>query len=142
MVIKTLSFSISCIPPKATSQQKGVMVIGGHPRFFKKKHVKQAEASLMSMLMPHRPAVPFTGPVKLTVYWTYPWRKSEKKSVIAQGCAPCDTRPDASNLIKMFEDCLTTLNFWNDDSQVYSLTFSKWWGNVPGIEVRIEGRES
>ena len=140
--MRTLSFSINCIPPKATSQQKGVMVIGGHPRFFKKKHVKQAEDSLMSLLMPHSPAVPFVGPVKLTVYWTYPWRKSEKKSVIAQGCAPCDTRPDCDNIVKALSDCLTRLNFFNDDSQVYSLTFEKYWGNVPGIEVKIIGSDS
>lgn len=134
----SLAFFIPCIPPKATSQQKGVMVINGKPRYFKKKHVKAAEESMLALLMPHRPKQPFEGPVSLSVQWVYPWRKSETKKNRALGMIPCHTRPDCSNLVKMFEDCLTRLAFWNDDSQVSHLTFSKWWGDEPGITVWIK----
>lgn len=137
-----LSFSISCIPPKATSQQKGVMVINGQPRYFKKKHVKQAEDSMLSLLMEHRPTVALDGPLRLSIRWTYPWRKSEKKKNLALGWMPCDTRPDCSNLVKMFEDCMTRLNFFSDDSQIADLRFVKGWGDKPGIEVTVETWES
>lgn len=133
-----ISFFISCVPPKATSQQKGVMVINGTPRYFKKKRVKEAEESMLSLLMPHRPEMALEGPLRLLVIWTYPWRKSESKKRKAAGWLPCDTRPDCSNLVKMFEDCMTRLNFFGDDSQITDLRFVKGWGDKPGIKVELE----
>jgi len=133
-----LSFFISCIPPKATSQQKGICMIGGKPRHFKKKHVLEAENSLTALLMPHRPAKPLDGPVALSVMWTYPWRSSETKRNKALGYLPCTTRPDCSNIVKGLEDCMTRLAFWNDDSQVADLRIRKGWGDKPGILITIE----
>jgi len=135
---RNLRFFVPCIPPKATSQQKGIMMIGGKPRHFKKAHVREAEDTITSLFAEHRPDMPFQGAVKLTVYWTYPWRKSEPKKNRAGGRKWCDTRPDCSNIVKMVEDCLTRLNFWNDDSQVAALHVEKGWGDAPGIGIRIE----
>jgi Holliday junction resolvase RusA-like endonuclease len=133
-----LMFKIRCNPPKATSQQKGMMIVNGKPLYFKKKHVKAAEDFMLVMLQEHRPERPFAGPLTLAIRWTYPWRSSEKKANLCRGWMPCDKRPDCSNLVKMFEDCLKTLDFFTDDSQVADLRFIKGWGDNPGIEVLIE----
>jgi crossover junction endodeoxyribonuclease RusA len=137
-----IKFRIDCNPPKATSQQKGVMVIAGKPRYFKRKHVQQAEQDLTALLMPHRPAKPLCGPVRLMVVWAYPWRKSESKRNRARGWLPCDTRPDCDNLSKLFCDAMTRLGFWGDDSQVADLRFRKQWSDHAGIYVEAEEMEA
>lgn len=48
------------------------------------------------------------------------------------------TRPDGDNLIKMIKDVMTQLGYWNDDAQVYSETIERFYGDVPGVLVRIE----
>ena len=136
-----MKFIIECIPPKATHQaslrimkrKDGTQFVGK----FAKSKGKQAQNDLMTLLMPHVPSSPIEEPVKLHVKWVYPSRKSEpKKNRIGQ--IPCNTRPDVDNLFKMLGDCMTRLGFWMDDSQVYSLTFEKFWGERPGIFVEIE----
>ena len=131
-------FFMPCVPPRATSQQKGVRLRGGKPRFFKKSHVAAAENDLLSMLAKHQPAEPFSGALQLWVKMVFPWRKSELKSIIAKYAEyPITTSPDCSNLIKMIEDSMTRLNFWGDDGQNAKLSVSKFWGDVPGIHVCI-----
>jgi hypothetical protein len=39
--------------------------------------------------------------------------------------------------VKLIEDCLTKLGFWQDDSQVADLHVSKAWGAAVGIYVAI-----
>lgn len=135
----THSFTVFCVPPKATSQMKGACAIKGGRgvRFFKKKNVAAAENTLMALFRPHVPAVPFKGPIKVTMVWSFPWRKSERKSNLALGAAPNDTRPDASNLVKMAEDVMTTLGFWGDDGQIADLTVRKQWADWSGIDITI-----
>lgn len=137
-----LDFFINCIPPKSTHQaaqrilkrHDGTQFIGK----FATSKGKAVESELMTLFMPHRPAVPFDGPLRLSVYWTYPWRKSEKKSNRAKGETPCDVRPDCDNLAKFVCDIMTRLAFWNDDGQICLLMFRKAWGNKPGIGIRVE----
>ena len=112
-------------------------MIGGKPRHFKKKNVKEAENTLTALLAEHRPKEAFEGPVALHVLWTYPWRKSEPQKTRINHFRACDTRPDCSNIIKMLEDCMTALNYWNDDSQVVALHILKGWGERPGIGIHI-----
>lgn len=133
-----LKFFISCIPPKSTSQQKGIMMIGGKPRHFKKKKVAEAENSMIALLSQYQPETSFEGPVSLKVTWTYPWRSAETKKNKTKGSMWSDKRPDCDNLIKMLADCMTRLAFWNDDSQIAKLEFSKQWGDHPGIGIEIE----
>lgn len=133
-----IEFHIDCIPPKATAQQAKITMIGGKPRKYDPKNVKAAKQSMIALLQPFKPEKPLEGPVKLSVTWVYPWRKSEPKKNRIEPLKPCDTRPDCDNLSKAFCDILTRLNFWNDDSQVYYLIFRKYWGETPGITVKIE----
>ena len=133
-----VSFFIPCVPPKTTSQQKGVMVIGGKPRFFTKAKVKHAADDMMTLLMPHVLPKPLEGPLKLCVTLTYPWRNSEKKRNVLKGWIPNDKKPDFDNISKSICDVMTKLLFWNDDGQVYDGRIIKGWGDRPGIKIEIE----
>jgi Holliday junction resolvase RusA-like endonuclease len=133
-----MTFTIPCVPPTVTSQMKGACRTPGGVRFFKKKPVAQAENTLFALLRPHVPAEPLLGPLRMTVGWRMPWRKSETKKRMAAGSQPCDVRPDLSNLIKLLEDCMTTLRFWNDDSQICDLRLTKHWSDNPGITIGVE----
>lgn len=135
---RELSFRLDCIPPTATAQQKGVFVRGGKVRFFTKKKVREGENFLAALLSMHAPDVPFSEPVAVKVRWTFPWRKSERKSIVTAGNpVPHTSRPDLDNLEKALLDVMTRLNFWTDDSLVTEKSTSKWWGPRPGIDIEI-----
>ena len=136
-----LSFFIPCNPPKSTAQashrimkrKDGTQFVGK----FANSKGKKVQDELMILLQQHRPEQAFEGPIELHVSWNYPWRKSEPKKNRARGMKPCDTRPDCDNLLKLLQDCMTRLGFWNDDSQIAQLHFYKWWGDSPGIGITI-----
>ena len=48
------------------------------------------------------------------------------------------TKPDTDNLIKLFKDCMTRTHYWQDDAQVCSEITEKFFGERPGIYVRVE----
>lgn len=133
-----IKFHLPITPPKCTSQTKRLAMIGGKPRFFAKKSHKDAEDDLLSLCMPYAPAEPLQGPLKLTVRFVFPWRKSESKRRRAMAILPNDCRPDADNMIKLVGDVLTKLRFYNDDGQVSDLRVSKFWGDHVGISVEID----
>ena len=136
-----LEFTIRCNPPKATHQASlrimkradGTQFVGK----FAKSKGKAAQNDLMTMLRPHAPQTSLKGPIACEITWVYPWRKSETKRNRAKCLMPCDTRPDCDNLCKMLFDAMTRLGFWDDDSQIFSVGFRKYWGDVPGIYVTI-----
>jgi len=137
-----IDFFIPCNPPKSTAQgssrimkrKNGQMFVG---RCANSKAAK-AKANLLTLLHPHRPETPLEGPLLLVVDWRYAWRKSEPKKNRAEGWKYCDTRPDVDNLCKMLLDAMTTAGFWNDDSQIAKLSFTKEWSNYSGIGIRIQ----
>lgn len=138
---KTLSFFIPCNPPKSTAQASmRIMKRSDGSQFvgkFANSKGKKTQDELMILLAQHRPEKAFDGAVKLSVSWRYAWRASEPKKNKVNGFKYCDTRPDCSNLVKMFEDCMTRLGYWKDDSQVAILYFEKMWDYRPGIRVEI-----
>ena len=135
---EAVTIRLDCIPPTATAQQKGAFVCGGRIRFYTKRKVRQSENFLAALLSMHVPDVPFSGPVSLKVRWTFPYRKSERRSVVNAGIpVPHNVRPDLDNLEKNLLDVLTRLNFWTDDSLVTEKFTSKWWGPKPGIDIEI-----
>jgi Holliday junction resolvase RusA-like endonuclease len=139
--MRELSLWIPCTPPKTTSQQKGACRVAGGVRFFKKAHVAQAENDLLSLIRSVLPPEWETiqeGPVALEVSFCWPWRKSEPKCNRTMPLLHMDVSPDCSNIIKMLEDCLTKLSVWRDDGQVACLRVQKFWGDTPGISIKVE----
>jgi len=74
------------------------------------------------------------GPVQMTIYayFSIPKSVSKKKreAMIAHEILPTK-KPDASNILKSFEDALNGLAY-NDDSQICSVNCSKVYGETPG----------
>ena len=139
-----ITFHLPIVPPKATSQSAGkrMVIVKGRPLFFKNKQAASAEHDYLTLCAPHRPAQPIEGAVMLSVDFVFPWRKSETKKRRSLGQVYMTTKPDCSNAIKAFEDCLTKLGYWNDDGQVADLRVTKSWGDRVGITISIASLEN
>ena len=118
--------------PTTTLQMKHVRVVNGKPIFYEPEDLKNARALLTALLAPHKPDKKFTGTIRLTTKWIFPitgkYADGEYKT----------TKPDTDNLIKLLKDCMTRLNFWNDDAQVASEITEKFYGEKTGIFVKVE----
>jgi Holliday junction resolvase RusA-like endonuclease len=140
-----ITFHLPIIPPKTTSQGAGKRIViikskatGKHrPLFFKNQKAKAAEQDFLILCKPFAPPTPIEGPVCLKVDFVWPWRASEPQWRKELGRVHHTSKPDCSNIIKILEDCLTKLRFWNDDGQVSIEHISKAWGDEVGIYVSI-----
>ena len=135
-------FFIPCVPPKSTHQASlRIMQKKNGGRFigkFASSKGKAVQDELLILLREFVPPCPYSVALRVSVEWTYPWRKSETKKNRAEGYLPCTTRPDADNLCKLLFDCMTRLGYWTDDSVIADLRFQKAWGDKPGIGITIE----
>ncbi len=135
-------FFIPCIPPKSTHQasqrimkrRDGTQFVGK----FASSKGKKVQDELLILLREFAPPAPCSVALRVSVEWTYPWRKSETKKNKALGYLPCTTRPDCDNLFKLLGDCMTRLGYWMDDSLIADLRFRKGWGDKAGIGIKIE----
>lgn len=129
-------------PPKHTAQGSSTILKTKSGRFFigkKKNSNAMATKQLFYMLLKkYVPKEPLTGAVELNVKWNYSYRKSEPKKNKEKDFIYCDKRPDCDNLLKLLQDVLTDMHFWNDDGQVAKLSFEKKWCKTPSVEIRIE----
>lgn len=120
-------------PPTATAQERQVKIIHGKPIFYEPEQVKKAKLMIMDGLMGNVPQKPIEGPIKLTTLWCFPKGKSHKDKEWRV------TKPDTDNLQKLLKDCMTKMNFWNDDAQVVHEEVGKVWAADPaGIMISIE----
>ena len=140
----TISFTLPIVPPTATSQGAGkrMVIRNGKPMFFKDKRAVAAESTLTALCLPHKPEKPLEGPLRLSVHYFFPFRKSEPKATIERGWDYHTTRPDLSNLIKMLEDVMTRCGFCLDDAQICDLSVSKRRGPKPAIAISITQLET
>jgi Holliday junction resolvase RusA-like endonuclease len=97
-----------------------------------KKYVKLVSSE-------NRPEKLIEGPVQLEVkiYKSTLKSFSKKKAVQAEkGELRPLTKPDVDNYVKGVKDALKAV-IWRDDSQVVDLHISKWYSEVPRIEISI-----
>lgn len=121
----TIEFFIDCDPPTATAQERKVKM-GRYPIFYDPDSVKYARELLTLHLRQHRPPRPLSGPVELTVAWSFRARTHKPGTWR-------DTKPDTDNLQKLLKDVMTREHFWNDDAQVCKEIVTKRWEKRPGI---------
>jgi len=133
-----IEFFLVCVPPSANHQNKRIVKIGHFARLADKPELLAAKEMIDGLLVPHRPPAPLTGPLTLTLEYTWPWRASDSAKVRARGRVPMTVRPDCSNLAKTTEDRLAAMLFLTDDALVCELIVRKFRGDHPGIGVRIE----
>ncbi|MGE9267764.1 MAG: RusA family crossover junction endodeoxyribonuclease [Verrucomicrobiales bacterium] len=138
-----LAFYLKCTPPTATAQQKGERIVSKGGKSFvvhyKKKPLVEAEELFKGLLRPHCPKSPITGPVQAEIEWVFPWRASEKKSVMREfERIPKDTYPDTDNSNKLLLDVMELMGFFTNDSQIFDNHPKKFWGDHPGIYVQLK----
>ncbi len=128
---------INCIPPRTTKQHlRIVRNINGQTRAFQPAKVKQAEESILDLFLPYAPPTPLTGPLKVELTLVYPWRKAEPKKNRQGRRRWKDTRPDLDNSGKLIIDAIAP-KFFIDDAQICSMDYQKFWGDTPGIGLKI-----
>ena len=123
------------IPPTRTEQQHRVYFRNGRAMFARDPKLLEAREQLANGVEQYIPDKPFTEPLAVSIFWVFPYKKSEKKSNIGQ-VIPKDTRPDIDNLNKNLLDVMNE-KFWLDDSQVVRFTSAKAWYKEPGIFIKI-----
>lgn len=124
-------FFMAMIPPTVTHQEKRARVVNGKPVFYEPAELKDARAKLTAYLEKHKPAAPYTCGVRLTAVWCFPRGKHADGEYRI-------TKPDTDNLQKLLKDCMTAVGFWRDDCLVASELAEKFWGETPGIYIKIE----
>ena len=133
-----------------TAQQKGACIIGKRIRFFTKRPVaesnKRIKAAVLDAmrragvdLLPTVSAslrgkritnytvtntVRRSKALRLDVTYYFPWQESAPKRIKSPDAFMVE-RPDLDNLTKSFQDCLTELRLWDDDSQIAVLHLEK-----------------
>ena len=112
--------------PKATSQQKGVCVVAGRPKFYTKHRVKEVQEFYGFMIKTHRPPRLLEGAVRYKIVFYYPAKRGHKHG------EPKVTRPDVDNLAKGLIDA-TIGTVIMDDSQIADLRIIKAYDRQCGI---------
>jgi Holliday junction resolvase RusA-like endonuclease len=104
-----------------------------NPRYQEIKRFKQSISTQYT-------AEPLSGKIKshCSFYFAMPnsWSK-KKRAIILSGDRYHDTRPDATNCWKLFEDCLKGIVF-PDDCKVVRFTAEKFWDEYSRIICHIE----
>ena len=111
-------------PVRTTEQQHRFGGVGrnGKAIVYRDTNLEAARQELLTELLPYRPKMPLTGPVRLSVWWHFGTPDRKKQDAYWKV-----TRPDTDNMIKLLKDCLTQVGFWKDDSQVASECLHKTW---------------
>ena len=125
-------FFLPIIPPQTTHQEQQVTCRSGKPVFYEPAELKAARAKLTAYLARHVPERKYTGPVRLITKWLFPITGKHQDGEYKI------TKPDCSNSIKLLEDVMTDLGFWEDDRLISSLIVEKLWAARPGIYICIE----
>lgn len=118
--------------PTVTHQEKQVHVVHGKPIFYEPTELKSARQKYLDYLAPHVPQTKIPGKVRLLVKWCFPIKGKHYDGEYK------DTKPDLDNSVKLLQDCMTKLGFWQDDRFVVSLITEKFWADMPGIYIEIE----
>ena len=113
-----------------TAQQVGLN--RGTGRFYKTSARKQAESLFLWELKKAVPEKPLQEPIALEIVWMF-----ESKNKRNHGNHKT-TRPDLDNHQKIIQDCMTKLNFWEDDSRVSFIVSRKIWTEEEGISIRAK----
>lgn len=133
-----IEFFLACVPPTATHHTKRIVRIGKFSRLADKPELVAAKEMVDNLLLPHQPTAPMAGPLRLSLEFEWPWLTTHSQRTRALGRLPKTTKPDCSNLTKMIEDRLVALRFMGEDQLVAGTVVDKFWGDQPGISVRID----
>lgn len=122
-------------PPTVTAQERrvGINRSTGKPYLYDTAELRAAKNNLAWHLRMHKPAKPFTGPLRLYVRWQFDCGRNSHRDGEWR-----KTRPDTDNLNKALKDQMTRVGFWRDDAQVVREEIEKIWSLNPGIYIEVE----
>lgn len=127
----TYQFFIPMIPPTATYQEKKTRVIKDKQIHYEPAEIAVIRDKFTGLLMQHSPDEIMKPPIRLITKWIWPVTDNHPEGYKS-------TKPDTDNMIKLFKDCMTVVGFWKDDAHVASEITEKFYGDIPGIFVRVE----
>ena len=128
----SLQFFIPMKIPTVTHQEKQVHIVHGKPVFYEPTELKQARANLTDHLAQYRPKQLMKGPVELVVKFCFPLVAGTHDG------QPKTTKPDCDNLVKLLQDVMNQLDFYEDDRFVVSLVAQKFWAKIPGLFIALQ----
>ena len=131
----TISFTIFQIPTgkKAAHHTKSGIT-------YSSKEQRYNANSLMTEMMQYRPPEPITDPIILDVQAYFPIPVSKPawfREAALDGLIQHDKKPDADNVLKMLNDCMQTLQFIKNDSQIFRVHCKKGYSDKPRWEIQI-----
>lgn len=107
------TFFMKMQPPTITQQEHKIgKSKSGRPYIYEPAELKDAREKLTAHLSQFKPPRKLQGPIRLSVTWYF--YSSRVKEVFAWRTK----KPDTDNLNKMLKDCMTRLDYWEDDAQV------------------------
>ncbi len=137
-----IEFFLPMIPPTVTQQEHEFKIVKGRVVVYDPPRLKDARHKFMDLLLAQKRRIPgwdfifpMEGPLRLVTKWIWPCHSEDAEHANGEWKT---TRPDTDNLIKLFKDCMTRTHYWQDDAQVCSEITEKFFGERPGIYVRLE----
>ena len=129
--------------PTTTAQEKGLCIqyrVSNGQRVpyiqhYKKEKVKVMRRELELRLKKDRPAEPIKGPVRLQIFLYFSVKDKKLWNTYKT------KRPDCSNFVKEIEDAMTSLRYWEDDSQIADLRIVKYYSERAAIVIQLEELE-
>ena len=125
--------------PKGTAQQKRYN--GKSHTYFKDDKLLNAETEFKLALLPYRPAIPCTKPIKLIVWFAFDTKNKRLWGKPIDGVTLYEykaTRPDTDNYIKLFKDVMVKTGFFKDDSIVVDERIIKTYAEKATIMVSYQ----
>ena len=127
-------------PPSVTHNALLAYIVGGgkgmHAAIRKSDELKTAEdlicVWLKSVTKVSENFQPLTGPLRCVVKWCFPASPKHPDG------SPMTEKPDMSNMLKTFEDCLTRCGIIEDDRFICSESLSKGYAETMGIYFSVE----
>ncbi len=119
---------------------------GGMARVYDPGTAEGWKSQIANAAKDHLPSTPLQGPLFVGLEFYFPRPKHHYRTGRMRAClrnsAPGYhiSKPDADNIIKAVMDALTTLRFWQDDSQVCDVRARKLYddGRGPGCIICIK----
>lgn len=127
-------------PPSVTHNALVAYIVGGgkgmHAAIRKSDELKTAEdlicVWLKSVTKVSENFEPLTGPLRCVVKWCFPASPKHPDGT------PMTEKPDMSNMLKTFEDCLTRCGIIEDDRFICSESLDKGYADIMGIYFSVE----
>ena len=127
-------------PPSVTHNDLLAYIVGGgkgaHAAIRKSDELKTAEdlicVWLKSVTKVSENFQPLTGPLCCVVKWCFPASPKHPDGT------PMTEKPDMSNMLKTFEDCLTRCGIIEDDRFICSESLDKGYADIMGIYFSVE----